>query len=208
MRVMAIGEMLEVRFEDPNTGELFAKSPIPPDKKDAYVEPTADSSRYFVIRVEDPATRRHAFLGMGFDQRSDAFDFNVALSDHVRHLRRETAVQKAAEAGEDPSALQLASEDAKVLYQPHQDRSLKEGQTIHVSVKTGGGSSSGGGLVSSAKAAGGLPAFGSGFKLAPPPLPSSANRTGALLPPPPHPSPISSSPGPCCPSTEPSITSQ
>jgi len=128
---------MELRFEDPNTGELFALSPVPPEKKDAFVEAVTDSSRYFVVRVEDPSTGRHAFLGMGFSERGDAFDFNVALSDHVRHCQRESEIQRVKGGGQDSSA-QLTSEDAKVLYQPHRDLSLKQGQTIHVSLPNRG----------------------------------------------------------------------
>lgn len=64
---------------DRRSSELFAICPVPFGKTAIAVEPVTDSSRYFVLRVEDPSTKRHAFLGMGFTDRGDAFDFKVAL---------------------------------------------------------------------------------------------------------------------------------
>lgn len=61
------------------SGDLFALCPIPPGKRNVCVEAVTDSSRYYVLRVEDPATKRHAFLGLGFNERGEAFDFSAAL---------------------------------------------------------------------------------------------------------------------------------
>lgn len=45
-------------------GELFAECPVPTDKPlPTAVEPVVDSSRYFVLRIVDRDSQRHAFIG-------------------------------------------------------------------------------------------------------------------------------------------------
>lgn len=79
---MAKGKDCIIKLEDKITGELFAKSPI--DKYPGLaVESVSDSSRYFVIRLQDDSGR-NAFIGIGFADRSDSFDLNVALQDHFK----------------------------------------------------------------------------------------------------------------------------
>lgn len=74
-----------IRLEDKDSGELFAECPY--DITGTSVEPVLDSSRYFVLRVESEAPgggKKKAYIGMGFQDRSDSFDFNVALQDWTK----------------------------------------------------------------------------------------------------------------------------
>ena len=59
----------------------------------------AHPPRYFVIRALDEGSGQHAFVGIGFTERTDAFDFNVALSDHFKHEKLE---KKVAEQADEP----------------------------------------------------------------------------------------------------------
>ena len=61
-------------------------------------------------------TGRSAYIGLGFGDRSDSFDLNVALQDHFKWLKVE-------EESEKPTA------------SPALDLGFKEGQTIKINMK-------------------------------------------------------------------------
>jgi hypothetical protein len=109
------GQNAVVKLEDPQSGDPFAICPV----TEASVEPVNDSSRYYVLRIED-GQKRHAFIGMGFAERSEAFDFSAALQDHAKYIKQEKEAQKAAE---------------NLATRPHIDYSLKEGEKIKVELK-------------------------------------------------------------------------
>lgn len=59
---------------------------------------------------------RTAFIGIGFGDRSDSFDLNVALQDHFKWLKKEKQIS------EEPSG-------------PALDLGFKEGETIKINMK-------------------------------------------------------------------------
>ena len=118
VKVVERGDNTLVLLVDRSSGDIFAVCPI----KDGAVDRCVDSSRYFVLRIEN-ANGRHMFIGMAFNERNDAFDFNTSLEDS----RREREAAKA-------PAVKLPGLPAK-------DYSIKEGQKIRVNIKSMGGGS-------------------------------------------------------------------
>jgi len=143
MRLVAKGNNVNLKLEDKMTGALFANCPVETYPGIA-IESVTDSSRYFVIRILDD-NGRCAFLGMGFGDRSDSFDLNVALQDHFKWVKNQEKIEK------DKSA-------------PKQELDLgfKDGETIKINMKItkkdGESSRTGKGRIS-----------GSGIGLPPPP---------------------------------------
>jgi len=86
LSVFSIGNVVQVRLTDPTSGALFAMCPVNEPGSKA-IDPVVDSSRYFVLRIDD-GKGRHAFIGMGFRDRDDSYNFNATLQDHWRAAAR------------------------------------------------------------------------------------------------------------------------
>lgn len=61
---------------------------------------------------------RTAFIGVGFSDRSDSFDLNVALQDHFKWVKKSEEIEK-------------EKEEPK----PELDLRFKEGETIKINMK-------------------------------------------------------------------------
>uniref|UniRef100_A0A0N4ZHP2 DUF1681 domain-containing protein n=1 Tax=Parastrongyloides trichosuri TaxID=131310 RepID=A0A0N4ZHP2_PARTI len=110
MRLVSKGKKLELCLDDKSTGQLYAKAPIDSLESHA-IEAVVDSSRYFVLQLRSD-TGKSAFVGLGFADRSDSFDLNVALQDHFRSVQKEVEIDNT----------------------PKLDLGFKEGQTITVKI--------------------------------------------------------------------------
>lgn len=113
LRIVVVNNKCIVKMEDKTSGELFAEAPIDQYPGPA-VESVSDSSRYFVLKIVD-VSGRHAFIGIGFADRGDSFDFSVTLQDHFKR-------------GKNEEELTTAPQGAPL------DLSFKEGQTIKINI--------------------------------------------------------------------------
>nr|CAG4650568.1 EOG090X0G5X [Sida crystallina] len=168
MRLVTKGKDCVIKLEDKISGELFAKCPI-----DQYpgiaLEAVSDSSRYFVLRIQDDSGRA-AFIGIGFSDRSDSFDLNVALQDHFKWLNKTKEFEKEGEPGE--------------ASKPKLDLSFKDGQTIKINMKIGKRDNADGPASARPKAKvgglAGLPPPPGGVRIAPPGTSPSASGSKSV----------------------------
>jgi hypothetical protein len=96
VRILAKGDKARIVLDDAGTGKVFAEAPL--DHPNA-VEPVLDSSRYFVIRVVNGT--RHAFIGIGFQERNEAFDFKLAVEE-AKKVTTDFVTQQQAPAAAQP----------------------------------------------------------------------------------------------------------
>jgi len=90
LRVISKGSKCTILLENIDKEGLFAQCPY--TNKSA-VEQVNDSSRYFVLRVAD-GQGHHASVGIGFKQRSEAFNFKVALQDFENQGNRQAKAEE------------------------------------------------------------------------------------------------------------------
>ncbi|XP_011098030.1 uncharacterized protein LOC105176814 [Sesamum indicum] len=125
LKVVTKGEECIIRLEDKKTGELYARAFLREGEPHP-VEPVIDSSRYFVLRVEENigGRLRHAFIGIGFRERTEAYDFQAALHDHMKYLNKKKTAEEMEQHFQKTSSV---------------DYSLKDGETLVLQLKNKGG---------------------------------------------------------------------
>ncbi|QDS73179.1 hypothetical protein FKW77_002366 [Venturia effusa] len=165
-----------ILLEDPKTGQLFAASPY---TTPAVVEQALDSSRFFAIRVVGEGGMK-ATLGIGFEERPEAFDFGVCLQDVQKVLALEANTKSPVPGRRGRPVPEPKKEEVK------KDYSLKEGEMIKIDI--GGRSRRSVGQESEYTGAGSGGGGGGLFSIPPPPGKGSSSGSGdgiPFLPPPP-----------------------
>lgn len=121
LKVISKGEECIIKLEDKETGELYARAFLR-DGEPHPVEAVIDSSRYFVLRIEENigGRLRHAFIGIGFRERPEAYDFQAALHDHQKYLNKKKTAEEMEQQYQKSSSV---------------DYSLKEGETLKLQIK-------------------------------------------------------------------------
>ncbi|KAH7343297.1 adaptin ear-binding coat-associated protein 1 NECAP-1 [Rhizoctonia solani] len=155
MRIIERNSGCSILLEDLQTGEVFAQAPY--DVTGLSVEAVLDSSRYFVLRAEDQG--RKAYIGLGFAERAESFDFNVALQDYTK--RQKALLNPETNEGDTASP--------HIPSGPKKDYSLKEGQTFSINIPGGRGGTS-------SKPQPTSDSFGAAMPLLPPPPKGPSRR--------------------------------
>eukprot|EP01041_Mallomonas_annulata_P009249 gene9249-19199_t len=182
----------------PENITLFAECHIevkPKEDITAFVDAVIDSSRYYVVKIQDPKNpTRSVFIGIGFREREVAFDFKNALNDYVRYVDRMAMAEQmahltvAAEEFEHQQQQHDNNGQGSGLTRPVSNLAIKEGDKIKVPIKggkrrSGSGSGPSGGSAGSTGVSGSSSSSSSGLhSLRPPPPPGAVVYSTVPLP--------------------------
>ncbi|TDH65739.1 hypothetical protein CCR75_004685 [Bremia lactucae] len=139
VRVLQKGDACFVQLFEPVSDDaetsasptLFAQCPLHITRElslDVYVHDCVDSSRYFMLRVEDETSGRCAFVGIGFPDRTVAFNFKATLLDYAKYVLRQFNVRHMETIEKTEVADGMSSQK--------KDMSLPKGTTIRMNLKT------------------------------------------------------------------------
>jgi hypothetical protein len=81
-RVLLRGSVARVVLDDPSTGLIFAEAPLEDQRS---LQEVLDSACYFGLRIASGT--REAFIGIGFADRNEAWEFKAALRDAKRGIQ-------------------------------------------------------------------------------------------------------------------------
>ncbi|KAM7495050.1 hypothetical protein LguiB_029659 [Lonicera macranthoides] len=131
LKVISKGEECIIRLEDKKTGELYARAFLR-DGEPHPVEPVIDSSRYFVLRIEENigGRLRHAFIGIGFRERPEAYDFQAALHDHMKYLNKKKTAEEMEQHFQKTSSADYSLKDGETLVLQIKNCQQKSGRSI------------------------------------------------------------------------------
>jgi adaptin ear-binding coat-associated protein 1/2 len=105
LKLTAKGKMCYIQLLN-RENELFLVCSVDPQAVERSVERTRDSSRYFVLTLVTPTGSR-AYIGMGFEERNDAFDFWAAILDFAERTKAEEQQPELEQSGPDLSHLRM-----------------------------------------------------------------------------------------------------
>ncbi|CAH0490927.1 unnamed protein product [Peronospora farinosa] len=141
VRVLQKGDACFIQLFEPKAADLeaetptlFAQCPLHISRTlalDVYVHDCVDSSRYFMLRMEDEQSGRRAFIGIGFPNRTTAFNFKATLQDYAKYALRQLEAQQIEEAASTPEQSAVGQVSPK-----KPNLSLPDGATIRINLRT------------------------------------------------------------------------
>lgn len=141
-------DLAYIQLQDPASGDMWAECPVSVPLHTC-VERVIDSSRYFVIRVVDPESGKHAFIGLGFAERDVAADFYTSLVDYQQYLERKHRAEEMQAQAHEPAMGEGTGGHHGSAIKHSDDLALKSGQTMQLKLNANHAAShSGGGFVS------------------------------------------------------------